>query len=132
MGCAKKRYRSTQSVWCDGVLNNPIYLLFFRLSTSDWAKARVSLLMEGSSGELTVSSAAMYGDEEVDFATATASDFAGPTTVIDTDQAAWGASFASFDTTRQLVDIGVKVKNNSANGKLEAARVTLIVDVSEA
>ena len=46
------------------------------------------------------------------------------------DGTAWGSEFATLDASRQLVDIGVQVKNQSGS-KLEAGRVTLIVEASE-
>lgn len=130
MGCAKKRYQATQSVWSDGT-TTAIYHSFFRLMISEWAKARISVMMEGSSGALTISSAVLYGDEEVDFASATASDFGGPVT-LTADGPAWGASYAVFDVSRQQVDVGLKVKNSAGSSKMEQARATVLIDVSEA
>jgi len=91
----------------------------------------VSLILEGSSSLLTVSAAAAYGNTEADFATASAVDVptTGPATRTS-DGAAWAGAYASLDAGKQLVDIGVKVKNTSG-GKKEMGLATLVIDFME-
>lgn len=130
MACASKTFRVSRSVWGDGT-TTPVYHSFLRLPVSDWAKARFTLMVEGTSGNLTVSSAVMYGEKEADFATGTGTDFPTPATTLTADGSAYGTLYGNFDLGQQLVDIGVRAKNTTANAKIEQARVTLLVDVSE-
>ena len=120
----------TRSVWSNKTSASTLYHSFLRLPIGRWKKARISVIVEGGSGALVVSSAAIYGDEEGDFASGTVVSLPSTATSQTNDGTEWGAEFATLDAGRQLVDIGVEVKNQSGS-KLESGRVTLIVDASE-
>jgi hypothetical protein len=130
MACRSKVYRLSGNVWSDGT-TTPVYHSMLRLARADWAKARVSLITEGSSGAEICTSAAAYGDEESDFNAPAVVDFPATPTTAANNTTAWGASYAAFDVTKQQVDLGVRCKNSGAGTKMEHVRVTLIVDLSE-
>jgi len=102
-----------------------------RMTRAKYATARVNLVMEGNSGNLTATSAVVTGNKEADFAGATGADFpsASPT-VATADGIQIGSSFGALDATKAIVELGVRVKNTSGTRK-EMAYVTLTVDFSE-
>jgi len=120
-------------VWSDGTTNTPgLYHSILRLKRSEWAKARLSLITEAaSSANLTVSSAAAYGDEESDFDSPTVVAFPATPTSVTGNNTSWGSEYAAFDAAKQQVDIGVRCVNINSSSKMEHVRVTIVVDVSE-
>jgi len=131
MACRTKTYQETANVWSDGTTTTPgLYHSMMRLRRAEWAKARVSLIVEGSSGSETVSTAVAYGDDESDFDNPTVATFPSTPTSVTGNDTSWGTEYASFDASKQLVDLGVRCIN-STGSKMEHARVTLVVDVTE-
>jgi len=127
MACNTQTFRVARSVWSDGS-TSPVFIGLFRTRVEKHRDMRVSVILEGSSGALTVSAAAAYGNTETDFATASAVDV--PTTGFASrtaDGAAWAIAYESVDAGKQLVDVGVKVKNTSGSKK-EMGLVTLVID----
>jgi hypothetical protein len=130
VACRSKTYQASRNVWSDGS-TTAIYHSMLRFSRAEWARARISLIGEGGSGNITVSSAVAYGDDESDFDNPSSSDFPTTPTSITTTGSQWGAAYSTFDVTKQLVDVGVKVRNTSSGGKMEHMRITVVVDVAE-
>ena len=131
MACSTKTFRVTKAVWSDGT-TKPHFIGFLRMEAAKYRKARVSILLEGSSGALTVTAAAVMVNLESGIASATAADIpaASPAT-LSADGASWGAAFGDIDTSKQLLEIGVKAKNTSG-AKMEMGTVTLVIDFAEA
>lgn len=132
MACKTKTLRATLSAFSDGIPGSSQYHSVFRVPVASWAKARMTIYVQGSSGATTVSSALAYGNKDADFNSPTAVDFpvAAASTVTPSDSVAYGSVYGTLDPAKQLVDFGVKCANASGT-KMEHARVTLIVDLSE-
>ena len=133
MGCgsAGDRQVITRAAWSDGTTTGQ-FISFLQLQVNRAKKARVAVILEGSSGNLTVSAAAIYGNTEDGIAAAT--------TMIDlpataptsrtTDGASYPASYTDLDVAAQIVEVGIKARNTSGV-KREMGTVTLIIDFSD-
>ena len=96
---------------------------FLSTEVNKWKRVRVGVILEGSSGNLTVSAAAIYGNTEDGIAAATTmTDLPATPTTRTSDGAAYPASYADLDVSAQLTEIGVKVRNTSG-GRREMGRL---------
>jgi hypothetical protein len=86
------------------------------LRRAEWAKARVSLVVEGSSTAETVITAVVYGDDESDFDNPSAADFPTTATSVTGNDTSWGTEFAAFEESWQLVELGVRIVDVSEEG----------------
>lgn len=131
MGCDTATRRVRRAVWSDGTTTAQ-FLCFLTLPVADFKRLRVSLVLEGSSGALTVTTAVLYANTEAGLASATSADMptAAPTT-LTANGAAYGASYQDLDVAKQWVVIGVRVKNSGGSTKREMGTVTLTCDLAE-
>ena len=132
MGCgsAGDRQVVTRGVWSDGSTTGQ-FISFLQLQVNRARKARVAVILEGSSGNLTVSAAAIYGNTEDGIATTSATtDLPATPTSRSSDGASYPASYTDLDVAAQLVEVGVKVRNTSG-AKREMGTVTLIIDFAD-
>ena len=73
MACAASSFRLTKAVSTDGTAT-PRFVVFARYRVDDWTDARVSLLVESSTANLTTETTGRYANEEGDFPSATLVD----------------------------------------------------------
>jgi hypothetical protein len=118
-----------KNVFSDGSTTGQ-FLTFIRLLLGKYRAARVTVLLEGSSGLLTVTAAGIYSDTEDGFASASMVDVPASPTTRTADGISYGASWYTFDVTRQMLELGVQVKNTSGT-KRQMGTVTLIIDLSD-
>jgi hypothetical protein len=130
MACATQTFRVTKAVWSDGT-TTAHFVGFLRMEVGKYKKARVSVILEGSSGNLTVTAAAVSANVESDFASASASDIPAASPASRTsDGVSWGGAYGDVDTSKQLMEVGIKAKNTSGS-KMEMGTVTLVIDFAE-
>ena len=104
------------------------FITFHRLNLQEWGSARVSVVLEGSSGLLTVATAVIYANTEDGFASASPVDL--PPTTRTADGSSYGASYQVLDKSKQMAEIGVNVRNTSGTRR-QLGTVTLIIDTEE-
>jgi hypothetical protein len=130
MSCgAQKTITVRRAVHSDGSTTFH-FLTFLRIYLRQWRSARVTVLLEGSSGLLTVSSAVIYANTEDGLTAASAVDFPGTPITRTADGISYGISFSALDVTYQIAEIGVQVKNTSGT-KRQMGTVTITIDLSE-
>lgn len=130
MACKQQTLKVRRPVFTDGVLQSFQFITFARVDTKQWRSVRVSVLLEGSSGLLNATAAAIYANTEDGFASATAVDVPATPTGRTSDGQSFGASWFTLDVSKQMAEIGVQVTNASGN-KRQMGTVTLTIDLSE-
>lgn len=132
MGCgsAGSRQVITRGAWSDGTTTGQ-FLSFAQLDVNRAKKARVAVILEGSSGNLGVSAAAIYGNTEDGVASATSmTNLPASPTTRTSNGASYPASYTDLDVAAQIAEIGVKAYNTTGS-KREMGTVTLIIDFSD-
>lgn len=129
MACKKQTFTVRRAVFSDGSTSSQ-FITFYRIQLLQWRAVRATVILEGSSGALTVSSAVIYSNTEDGFASATPVDLPTTPTTRTADGTSFGASYFSLDTSKQMAEIGIQAKNTSGT-KRQMGTVTLIIDLSE-
>jgi hypothetical protein len=130
VACATQTFRVTKAAWSDGT-TTAHFIGFLRMEVGKYKKARVSLILEGSSGNLTVTAGAVLANIESGLASATPVNIpAASPASLAADGASWGSAYGDIDTSKQLIEIGVNAKNGSGT-KMEMGLVTLVIDFAE-
>lgn len=131
MACKQQTLRVRRPVFTDGTTTTSQFITFARVNIKEWRSVRVTVLLEGSSGLLTVTAAAIYANTEDGFASATPVNVpTNPPTTRTSDGQSFGASYFVLDASQQMAELGVQVINTSGT-KRQMGTVTLIIDLSE-
>jgi hypothetical protein len=89
-----------------------------------------SVILDGSSGALTVDAAGRYGQVDSDFPDGlTTVDLPATPTSRTSNGASYGDGYTSLDGTYQWLEIGAKAYNSSAAVLREMGLVTLVIDL---
>jgi len=135
MACKNKSVRRTIDTFTDGT-TTAIYHSVLRMRVADWAKARITFFVEGSSvtgsgtGQV-LSGAAAYGNQESDFDSPTVVDFPSTPQTLNGDGNVYGSAYQTLDASKQMIDFGLKCKNQAGESRNLHAHVTVLMDLSE-